>query len=89
MWEQKQALLDREKGRIQFVALIADTQATHAVSLCKFLVRHGIPCGVEEDVSGVCKVQLRGVPDLDSVERLIGDWTDTVSSNPPELPSIW
>jgi hypothetical protein len=85
----RSTFLCRDKGRIFFASLSGDMQATYAVSLCKFLVRHGTQCGVEVDVTGACNVQLRGLPDLDLVERLIGIWMDTINATPPEPQSIW
>jgi hypothetical protein len=85
----RRAALDRTTGSVLLFVASADTQAAHAVSLCKFLIAHGIPCSVEEGPSEALTVQLRGVQDLDTVERRIAEWEQDVSSNPPEAPSMW
>ena len=87
--QSRRAFLNRDSGRVMLLVGPADMQAAHAVSLCKYLVGRGVPCGVAESPSGACIVQLRGVPDLDSVDQFIAEWEANAKANPPEPPSIW
>jgi hypothetical protein len=44
---------------------------------------------VVEDKAGSISTQLRGVPNLDVISRLIGEWEESVGRAPPETPSYW
>jgi hypothetical protein len=83
------AALNREFGRIDFVAAGPDAEAALAVSLCKYLVARGVPCGVADDPLSTTAVQLRRVPDLDAVDRLVAEWVGAARVRPPDPPTCW
>jgi len=67
--------LDRELGWITFRLLGDDpAEREQPFRLCELLRRHGVRADVVEHVERIPVIELRGIPDLDLVERLVSEW---------------
>lgn len=74
-------VLDRASGVIRF----ADhAPAVRAASLAWFLFSRGVRVRAADEQAVHAVIQLLGVPDLDRVERLIGEWLTGANAEPDD-----
>ncbi len=68
--------LHRATGQISFRPLKDDLSRSQPANLRAFLLLHGIPSVVVEEVPTMPEIQLQGIPDLDRVQALLDAWQD-------------
>jgi hypothetical protein len=81
--------VDRDLGWISFKPLHEPEEIAQAQSLCDFLCQHDIPSYLVERLAGFPVIELRGVPNFDTVDRLVRAWSDRTAELPSLPPRPW